>query len=72
MHTRRRRIQQLEQHAQPTHRSFEVWVGTGEDDMLGPNGEILSLAEFERRYPDAVDIGRQQVIAAGDVHARRS
>ncbi len=47
----------MEQQAQPTHRSFEVWVGTGENDMLGPNGEILSLAEFDERFPDAVDIG---------------
>ncbi len=51
-----RRLHQLEQQAHPTHRSFEVWVGTNEDDMLGPTGEIISLAEFERRYPDAIDI----------------
>ncbi len=36
---------------------FEIWVGTGDDDMLGPNGEQLSRPEFESCYPDAIDIG---------------
>jgi hypothetical protein len=34
-----------------------VWVGIGDDDVLGPNGEVMSLVEFEDLYPDAVDIG---------------
>ncbi len=58
MNPKHRRIQQLEQQARRTHRSFEVWIGgENDDDMLGPNGEVMSVAEFERRYPDAVDIG---------------
>ncbi len=52
-----KRLDALEAQTQPQHRAFEVWVGTGEDDMLGPDGEVISLAEFERRYPDAIDIG---------------
>lgn len=57
MNAKNRRIHQLEQQAQPTHRPFEVWVGTGEDDMLGPNGEVMSLAEFRERNSDTIEIG---------------
>ncbi len=58
MNLRQRRIQQLERQARRTHQSFEVWIGGEDDDnMLGPNGEGMSVAEFERRYPGAVDIG---------------
>ncbi len=79
MNPKHRRIQRLERHARRTHQSFEVWIGGANDeDMLGPNGEGMSVAEFEHLYPDAVNIGGtlppmggQQVIAAGDVHAGR-
>jgi hypothetical protein len=56
MNPRQRRIQQLEQQARRTHQSFQVWIG-GDDDMLGPNGEVVSQAEFRERYPDAIEIG---------------
>ncbi len=52
----RQRVQRVEQQAQPTQRAFEVWVGTGAADLLGPHGEIISTEEFERRYPDARSI----------------
>ncbi len=52
-----KRLQRAEQQAQPTHQSFEVWLSGMDDDVLRPNGEVLSLAEFERRYTDAIDIG---------------
>ena len=39
-----------------------MWVGAGEDDMLGLDGEVISLAEFERRYPDAVAIGGPRLV----------
>ncbi len=52
-----KRLQRAEQQAQPTHHSFEVWLSGMEDDVLGPNGEVMSLAEFRDRYPDAIDIG---------------
>jgi hypothetical protein len=53
-HTRLARLEA--QQAKPPHRTFEVWVGTGEDDLLGPNGDVMSVAEFERRYPHAMSI----------------
>ncbi len=79
MNLRHRRIQRLERHARRTHQSFEVWIGgEDDDDMLGPNGKVMSVAEFEHLYPDAIDIGGtlppmvgQQVIAARDVRAER-
>ncbi len=37
-------------------RSFELWVGTGKDDLLGPHGDIISMEVFERRYPEAIDL----------------
>ena len=56
MNARQRRIQQLEQQAQPPYQPFEVWLGEGDDDVMGPNGEVMSLAEFREHYPDAVEI----------------
>ncbi len=58
MNLRQQRIQRLERHARRTHQSFEVWIGgENDDDMLGPNGEVMSVAEFKERYPDAINIG---------------
>ncbi len=58
MNLRHQRIQRLERHARRTHRSFEVWIGgENDEDMLGPNGEGMSVAEFKERYPDAINIG---------------
>ncbi len=54
MRTLERRLAALEtQHRGPE--GFEVWIG--DDPMYGPNGEQMSRAEFESRYPDAIDIG---------------
>ncbi len=56
MHTRLRRIQQLEAKRPPIRPTFELWVGTGDDEMLSPAGDVISLTEFERRYPHAMSI----------------
>ena len=51
------RLARVEEQAQPDDDGrFALWVGTGEDDQLSPTGDVLTLAEFERRYPDAVDL----------------
>ena len=30
--------------------------GTGEDELMSSTGEIISVAEFTRRSPDAIDL----------------
>ncbi len=51
------RLARVEAQAQPDWEPFEVWLGGEEYGTLeGPHGEVLTLAEFERRYPDAVDL----------------
>ena len=61
--THETRLQRLEQQAQPQPDGFALWVGTDDDEMLSPDGEIISAEEFARRYPDAialsVDAGEQ-------------
>ncbi len=60
------RLARVEAQVQPDDDGrFTLWVGTGDDDLLGPNGELLTLAEFERRYPDAVDLGGPDPITRG-------
>ena len=41
-----RRLARMEAQIRPDDRGFEVWVGTGENELLGPNGEVLTLEEF--------------------------
>ncbi len=54
MRTLERRLAVLEQqHRGPV--GFAIWIG--DDPVLGPNGEELSRAEFDERYPDAIKIG---------------
>ncbi len=39
------------------YQTFELWLGGEDDDTLvGPSGEVLTIAEFARRYPDAISI----------------
>ncbi len=68
-HTRLARLEA--QQAKPLHRTFEVWVGTGEDDLLGPDGKTLSIDAFERRYVDA-RIGSLDDAPAQEADHRRS
>ncbi len=57
MKTLQRRLEALEQQ-HGDNGGYEIWLGTGEgDDLIGPNDEILSAAEFEARSPNAIDIG---------------
>ena len=50
------RLRRLEQQTQPRHGGFELWLSGDTGEMIGPDGEVLTLEEFERRYPDAVSI----------------
>ncbi len=34
-----------------------LWIGTGDGDVLGPNGETMSQAEYAELYLDSIDIG---------------
>lgn len=37
-----------------------VWLSHADEDVVtGPDGQRLTLAEFERRYPDAVRVRLQ-------------
>ena len=69
MRTLKKRLAALELPQQGPE-GFEVWVGTGDDDMLGPNGEIMSRAEFEVRYPDAIDMSGPVPMREGSTHER--
>ena len=51
-----RRLARIEEQIRPDDGGFAVWVGTGEDGLVSPTGEVLTLEEFERRYPDAVSL----------------
>ncbi len=68
-HTRLARLEA--QQATPAHCTCEVWVGTGEDDLLGPNGDILSTEEFERRYAHAHIVSLDDA-PAPEAHHQRS
>ncbi len=49
-----KRLERLEQQAQPTFQPFEIWIGGEEEGTLeSPTGEVLTVEEFHRRYPDA-------------------
>ncbi len=49
-----KRLDALEQQAQPTFQRFEIWIGGEEEGTLErPSGEVLTVEQFERRYPDA-------------------
>jgi hypothetical protein len=65
------RLARVEERARPDDDGrYELWVGTGDDDMLSPTGEVISLAEFERRYPDAIDLGGPDAsVPGGMTHA---
>ncbi len=68
MRTLERRLAALElQQRGPE--GFEVWIG-GEDgrDMLGPNGETMSQAEYAELYPDSIDIGGPVAMPEGSDH----
>ncbi len=53
------RLARVEAHAQPADDGqYELRVGTGDDDLVSPTGKVLTLAEFERRYPDVIDLDR--------------
>ena len=41
---------------QAQQRGFEPWVRTGQQELVRLMGEIISVEEFERRYPDAIDL----------------
>lgn len=51
-----RRLQVLEEQAQPERAGYAVQIGNGPDAIVTVNAEDIPLAEFERRYPDAVTI----------------
>ncbi len=67
MRTLERRLHALEQQ-QRGPEGFEVWVGTEDDDMLGPNGEQLSRAEFDALYREVIDIGGPVPVREGGTH----
>lgn len=50
------RLQRLEQQAEPKHGGLELWVGTGDNEMLSPTGEVITVRKFARRYPDAINL----------------
>ncbi len=67
MRTLERRLAALErQYSGPE--GFEVWVGTGDGDVLGPNGETMSQAEYAELYPDSIDIGGPVAMPEGSDH----
>ncbi len=57
MRTRRSRLLRLEQRHRPQPGGFELWLDDDDGWLLGPNGERITQEEFERRYPDSIDIG---------------
>ncbi len=50
------RLQALEQQAQPERAGYVVQIGDGPDAIVTVDGIDIPLAEYERRYPDAVTI----------------
>ncbi len=62
-----KRLQVLEaQHSGPE--GYELWIGTGDGDVLGPNGETMSQAAYAELYPDSIDIGGPVAMPEGGNH----
>ncbi len=50
------RLQALEDRAQPERAGYVVQIGDGPDAIVRVDGVDIPLADYERRYPDAVTI----------------
>lgn len=39
--------------------SYELWVGDGDGWLLGPDGTRMLAAEFDKLFPQVIDIGSE-------------